>query len=1324
MADEVVGVVRVDVHGNTQPLKQDIRRAAKDVGDEVNAAAAAGVNNNVVTETIVDHIDAAEKPAAESGERVGKTVGKSMAKGVKDDKFLDAEMQRMFSSLDRRVGEMAREMAQNLSEGLGQPVENIQAEIEKQFRAKLDNTRTTEIGRAAGRQIRESIEAEFRDTDIDTSQMKRALDSVFGPSDAARMRSRAQRAGEDSGNAFSNGMRQMIGSNLISSAIKMFGGLAAKAGLIVTAVKPAISVVAGLTAQIASLSASLGAVGVVGAGSLFTMLPALAAIKIGFSGMDKEAKKAFSDNLKNAAGDLKKFKDGVQKELTPALVESVKTVSQLAPELNKFGKEAAAAAGVVAKEFSRVLVGRRAEIREITSNSADMLQRLGLAVTKLLGPALGALAAMQPLISRFMDSITTGLERFARSLDLAVNTGQFEQTLERWYDRGVSLITGFKNLGTVIVNVFRIAANSAGDFSKSFEEVTQGWADWSNSVKGQNQIKKVFDQAKPVIHEVWGLLGDIAGLFRESFTGDTENLTAFIHSIRQNVIPTLEALQEIVRESGIQDALYDFADALIEMLKAGGGSAMRAFIALLTDFVKIAAQLLDWLGPLTGPLLTFVGAMKAMSLVQKFPGISLLPTLFTKIVGPANNATKAVEGVTGALNEEGNGATERRIGRADKAMRGLKTAGNIAAGAFTLLVTLQETLGHTMEDAGITVDGLTRSLEHGATAMETLSNLRLPAGWIPQRTHDDFTALDEIIKDLGTDWSATVNRWGAEHLGIDPADTKASVDVINAMITAFAQAAATSGDVVGAKNKMDAFIKDLKDRGVDVSLFADAINDTNLALNDLANTTATSGFFGDFSSLKKSADTFGFAWDSATQKALDGLYQIDQYVDPTTGRLNKKGMEVRAKIIAEADLDSINGVDNLITENTEKKIRKILLDPQYLDENGQPTEKGVIEIRKAIIKDLETTKDARDEATKEINDFMAQTAITFQPDFDWSKVKENAKTLPALMAKQGFGDLKTMLGLSPEDLGGSKAKAREIAARFSDALNQEKLKLEVDPAFKGHPELIFQALKDRANEILHDVRVDVATEDALDNLTKLKGILPEDLAMGVEMNNVKYAQVGNKLLELTRGPDGTSVWTAVIDSEANTVKAKNDFATLVKGPDGEWKIKIVAHADTTEAEQTLTDMAKKTYNTTVFADVVINKKFLYFDPRTGTYSAGGSLSGLKGEVTGSALIPGGGIPVTPAAPAASMFSMGAPTMGGPELAAGGLQASLRGDSGGPTAGGYTSSGGKMTNDPFAWQNQDESKSVVTINNYYPEPERVSDSIAMSLRIARLETAGA
>lgn len=1295
------------VQGIEEGLAGSLAQAVGDAVGGILPEIDAGISGDTsISTAITSQISAAQQPAEDAGHDTGIAAAHGVEEGLQDGArglSMDQLLKDMFDTLDdvlrRRTDETAKKTRVRIQEilraGSGQRGSLMSdllgpesmAELEAalaRFKAVIED----ENGRPRVRIDEDSFEEVLRD-----------IDAI-----SERIIARFEHQGSESSDGFQRGfqksMKKAVSGGIFDALFKMLAGKVAGMGALVSfGIRAAAPIIVGLTSQITTavvgLGEALGGLGIVGAGIGATLLPNMVALKFAMKGLDTDTKKALSKNFKEAAGDLAKFPDILRSTLIPRLLDAVRITRQLSPEISAFGRRTGEVAGDLAKNFAAVLGDNRKSIDTILTGSTETLKRLGQAATSLVDPLIDALAAMQPLINRAVNSIASTIERLATRLDSAVTSGRFLDTLERWYESGLTLLQGFKNLGVVVKNFFGVANNSQGNFVKTFEKFTGKWADWTESIEGKNTLRTMFAEAKPVVEEVWKLLGDVVGLFTESFTGDTGDLVGFIRMIRTDFVPMVEDLQDMVRDSGIQDALYDLADAFVDLVKAGGGGVFAGFVTTLGNLVEILADLLNVFGPVLGPFLAFVGGVKALSLIsgKGFSLIGSLPGLLGGLVSPASSAQSAVKDLNDEMQNLGDaaGGAGGKAGKFSAFMTGLASKVNVA---LTAIVAMQAVVGATSEgfsqsetDAKRWADAAKEGAlevknEIGAGVGPNFWEKWAPGGIITSLISGEnpFAARnfgEELASDLGTGFQSKMKEFAANVLGIDFGNLGATKARIEAQFGAIQTALEETGDVGAARTALAEFEQMLKDSGVSADVYADSLADVNAAIEGTIAITGTAvskgkrgglDLFGDFTSEKTALESIGLTLDKNLTDKIDAIRANSKYKDPLTGGLNPQGLQAVADAYAKANKDMINGLDDAISKADAKTLKGIVGNKNNYDKFGNLTREALEKIAVFLPDALE-----RNEAAVE----------THRKNME--KILESEDRL--VVGRRATREFGGGLGKLDKDV-------KEMAG-------EEIIRLRTEWENQGFTEDQIEALiKDRYVKIVAQAE----TVDAFNDLgTLLGGNWQAEIK--TKIPEAEYIEVEGKLLHLTE----EGKWEAVVGTEAETARAEEDIYTVTKGKDGDpWTATIKTHANTKGAEDDLDDFLSK--QRTVLIDARINQKFLYYVPGKG-YVSGGALP--KADLS-SALIP--------PAPAASMISMGGPTMGGDGASIGGFGISARGG-GGPSIGTYASNGRYSSN---AGSDDDELRrrpSVTVINNY-PEPERVSDSIAMSLRLARWEMAGA
>ena len=281
----------------------------------------------------------------------------------------------------------------------------------------------------------------------------------------------------------------------------------------------------------------VGNAGVAAVGAL-AMLPGVAVAGGAAMATLKVATSGFGEAMKNL-GDPEAFAEAL-KELSPNAQATAKAVRDLVPQWDKLtdAVQDAAFAGVSGQvrdlggKYIPVLrAGMTAIATGFNRAALDVGAFLGEArqvrtVESIMGSsavATGNLAATaRPLISIFLDLSEVGSRLFAemtggagaatqRLADM-VAAARESGALERFMRGGIEVLrqlwTVARNVGTVLVNIFRAASPNGEAFLSTLVQLTGQMAAWAQSAQGQEQIAAVFS----LLAQVAGHLGSVLPL--------------------------------------------------------------------------------------------------------------------------------------------------------------------------------------------------------------------------------------------------------------------------------------------------------------------------------------------------------------------------------------------------------------------------------------------------------------------------------------------------------------------------------------------------------------------------------------------------------------------------------------------------------------------------------------------------------------------------------------------------------------------------------------------------------------------------------------------
>jgi hypothetical protein len=322
-----------------------------------------------------------------------------------------------------------------------------------------------------------------------------------------------------------------IGANTIGLAL---AGIPA-ATLVVTELGAALEQVAQSGLALPGIFAGIGtsagtlAVGVSGLKKVVTdMVTAI-------STDDPKAWQKATDEMKNMApaaqdtakaiamlttGPLTDLRKQVQTNMFAGTADEIKQLSGvLIPHLT-------AGMGSVATAWNRTFKaigatagsqGNLSLLDQIFGNTAQAQTRANAAIA----PLTHGLAQLTATSTNFLPRLADGLTKVATRFDEFISKSVQNGNLDKWISDGLTGMTHLGNaainFGKTLTNIFAAAGGGEG-FLTWLEKLTQRWAQFTGSTKGQSQLSAFFKQAsadlklwEPVLGNVFKIIGQIIG---------------------------------------------------------------------------------------------------------------------------------------------------------------------------------------------------------------------------------------------------------------------------------------------------------------------------------------------------------------------------------------------------------------------------------------------------------------------------------------------------------------------------------------------------------------------------------------------------------------------------------------------------------------------------------------------------------------------------------------------------------------------------------------------------------------------------------------------
>ena len=438
---------------------------------------------------------------------------------------------------------------------------------------------------------------------------------------------------EDTGNglgaAFSRGFRNHMKKNPpgkqlanIFKAIKFpkfawyaILGAPAAAG----AIRLIGALVAGLTAQLGFLLTAAVGAGAAFAGAFagvgLAVVPLLLAFKT-----ETKALELFKEEMKDLGEEWSVLGAAAQEGLLPALDEAANVLTDaLLPAMEDYSKAIGIVAGDTALMAAKSLSAKenQDELATVLAGSEAIFEDLGRVVVALFDALLPFLADTIPMATTLSELFARWAERFADFIQKSHESGELSETLQTWWDRARLVGGVLKNLFDVLWNIFTIGGDAAQPFFDTLSKTVDKWERFTSSAKGENRIKKIFDDARPVVKAVSGLLGDVVALIAApALEGDTSGVLNFVNMLRDDIVPALETMADTLATSGVGDKMIDLAGAIADFItETSESGTLATTLEVVTDALKILTDLMSTPG--IGPaVLAIAGVATGLSAIN------------------------------------------------------------------------------------------------------------------------------------------------------------------------------------------------------------------------------------------------------------------------------------------------------------------------------------------------------------------------------------------------------------------------------------------------------------------------------------------------------------------------------------------------------------------------------------------------------------------------------------------------------------------------------------------------------------------------------------
>lgn len=391
---------------------------------------------------------------------------------------------------------------------------------------------------------------------------------------------------------------------------------------------------------------------------------------------------------------LDKLKATTQNGILPGASTGLKDIATLFPIINKgLGQAAKAIGGDFAKAGKELTTGPwKRDLPKLFTSNAKLTSLFGDAVIALLNIFRSVATAAIPLTEWLAKTVTLWLQNKAAAAEAAEQNGKMAKFFDKTRDVLSKLGSIFHNIGQALYNTGKAGSDFGRDLLDSLDKLTKRWADWTQTVQGQNSLKKWYDGARPVLTETGKLIGAISEGF--SKLGSSSATAAFIRQLRTQLGPAVEKLLQDLSGGDIGKSLITFLTNLVNLVDtmvSNGGGSLNLLIRAFSDFFKVINTIIQITPGGTKILAAFLTTFAVFKVAKILSMVSGLSSL----VKVLKDYKKAQAGVAGA---EGIGA----------AIAGLKGGGGIG-GALSSLFGIGGLKGQTTKE----MEGVAEAIEAG-----------------------------------------------------------------------------------------------------------------------------------------------------------------------------------------------------------------------------------------------------------------------------------------------------------------------------------------------------------------------------------------------------------------------------------------------------------------------------------------------------------------------------------------------------------------------------------------------------------------------------------
>lgn len=530
------------------------------------------------------------------------------------------------------------------------PMEGMRREAERLDKALVSvGDQMDEIGTSKQLHQLDATEKKLRDLDRTAERFGGGPSSALG-----RTRREARQLGDDT-DRLSYRLGRLAAA--FSGVQKILGLM--KIPLIITGVVALTQAVGALMGGLVALTPMLAdTLGIFGAmpAAITGVALAMTTVKVAFGGMDRALKgtkgamaeltpeaRTFVRELKALKPIGKELRESAQAGLLPGLSQALgsltsnRAIGTAKRMLGGMGQTLGATAAQAAQAFTRP--GFLRDFEALGRQGEGLMSRLGSALINVSHALVDVAIAAEPFTSWLAETIQGWTVGAREAAQLGRQTG----TLESYFDRTRGALERFGSIAGNIWDTFkglgRAARPLGEDLWESADRATERWARFTNSLRGQYDLRRYFEGLREPIGAMFDLVGALASAVMD--LGDSPGLTRTMEALTRAVGPLEKAFEEIGTHLGPA-----FAKTVEQLIRLFANLSEQAgvfgkVVELLNMFLEGINGLLETVPGLTNLFTAVLGAVALQSLAGRLRGLAASWGLVATEAGAAAAAQRA-----------------------------------------------------------------------------------------------------------------------------------------------------------------------------------------------------------------------------------------------------------------------------------------------------------------------------------------------------------------------------------------------------------------------------------------------------------------------------------------------------------------------------------------------------------------------------------------------------------------------------------------------------------------------------------------------------------